>query len=308
LTALRLKLIILMPVLFLTGCGGGTNLANLNGQDLYQYGMTKYAKGKYLTAIEALQMAIFNYPGESHVDTAQYYLALSYYGNHDYVLGQVEFNRLLTNYPASAFAPNAQLMKAICYFKGTPKHFGLDQSDLQTAISQFNDFIQDHPESEAIPEARQYLTDAQTRMARKYYESGVVYSRVRDYTAARLYFQKVVDEYTNTDFASDATYQIAESYYQGKDWDKAEEQFTNFGIVWPQHKWTAKAAKRGCEALYKGGTAAMKAGDSTLARKRFERYRLISGTDKGKQKEVDEYLRQLGDAPAVEADSTHAGS
>jgi outer membrane protein assembly factor BamD len=308
LTALRLRLLILLPVLFVAGCGGGTNIAKLGARDLFERGMERYSKGKYLAAIEALQMAIFNYPGETQVDTAQYYLALSYYSNHDYVLGQVEFNRLLTNYPASAFAPNAQLMKAICYYKGTPEHYALDQSDLQTAITQFADFLDDHPESDAAPEARQYLKDSRNRMAHKYYASGMVYVRVRDFGAARTYFQKVVDDYTDSDFASDASYEIAESYYQQKNWDKAEEQFTYFGVVWPQHKWVAKAAKRACDAAYKGGLAAMKDGDAALARKRFDRFRLICGQDQDKLKEIDERLKQLGDTPVAEADSAHAGS
>ncbi len=307
-TTLRSKLLWLLPILVLVGCGGGPKLANLGSRELFQLGMNKYAKGKYLGAIEALQMAIFNYPGETQVDTAQYYLALSYYGNHDYVLGQVEFNRLLTNYPASAFAPNAQLMKAVCFFKGTPKHYALDQTDLVTAITQFEDFLQDHPESEAVPEAKQYLKDAQSRMARKYYESGIVYIRVRDFNAARTYFQKVVDEYTNTEYASDATYQIAETYYQQKNWDKAEEQFSNFGVVWPQHKWTAQAAKQASEASYKGGMAALKAGDTALARKRLERFVLICGPDNGKLKKVNATLQQIGNTPVVETDTTHAGS
>ena len=307
-TASRIRLLILLPVLFLAGCGGGTNIANLSGRELFDHGMERYSKGKYLSAIEALQMAIFNFPGETQVDTAQYYLALSYYGSKDYVLGQVEFNRLLNNYPASAFAPNAQLMKAICYYKGTPKHYALDQSDLQTAITQFADFIEDYPESDAIPEARQYLKDSRNRMAHKYYANGMVYVRMRDFNAARTYFQKVVDEYTDSDFASDATYEIAESYYQQKNWDKAEEQFTNFAVVWPQHKWVVKASERACEASYKGGLAAIKAGDAALARKRFERFRLICGQDEGRLREIDERLSKLGDSPVAEADSAHAGS
>ena len=301
-------LFLLLLVAMLAGCGGKTNLAKLGARELFNLGMEKYQKGKYLDAIDAFQATIFNYPGESQIDTAQYYLALSYFANRDYVLGQVEFNRLITNYPASAFAPQAQLMKAVCFFKGTPKHYGLDQSDLQTAITQFEDFIIDYPESEAVPEANRYLKEARTRLAHKYYENGIVYVRLSDYAAARTYFQTVIDEDTNTEYAADATYQVAETYYRQKDWDKAHELFANFGAIWPEHPWIASAAERSCEAAFSGGEEAFKAGDSALARRRFERFRAACGQDADKLKKVEEYLVLIGHVPVVEVDSADAGS
>jgi outer membrane protein assembly factor BamD len=290
------------------GCGGGTNLSRLNGRELYELGMSKYEKGKYLDAIAALQAAIFNFPGESHVDTAQYYLALSYFGNKDYVLAQVEFNRLLVNYPASAFASQSQLMKAVCYFKGTPTNYGLDQTDLETAVTQFQDFLVDYPESDAVPEATRYLNEARSRLARKYYESGIIYIRLHDFRAARIYFQKVVDDYTDTEYAADGSYQIAECYYQEKKWDEAHERFENFKTLWPDHQLAAEAAERSCDAAFRGGREAFEAGDLELARKRFERYRTVCGQDQDRLTEVEQYLQQIGNIPVVEVDSTHAGS
>jgi len=297
-----------LAALVLLGCGGGTNLARLNGRELYELGMSKYENGKYLDAIAAFQATIFNYPGESHVDTAQYYLALSYFGNKDYVLAQVEFNRLLVNYPASVFAPQAQLMKAVCFFKGTPTHYGLDQTDLETAVTQFQDFLIDYPESDAVPEATGYLNEARTRLAHKYYENGIVYVRLRDFRAARVYLQKVIDDYTDTEYAADATYQLAECYYQEKKWDEAHERFADFKTIWPNHVLAASAAERSCAAAYRGGVEAFEAGDLELARNRFERYRTVCGHDQETLGKVNEYLQQIGNIPVVEVDSTHAGS
>lgn len=308
-TASRSKyLFLLLLAVGLSGCGGKPNLTKLGGRELFDLGMKKYHDGKYLSAIDALQATIFNYPGESYVDTAQYYLAQSYFDNRDYVLGQVEYNRLLTNYPLSAFAAQAQLMKAVCFFQGTPKHYGLDQTDLETAITQFEDFIVDHPESEAVADANRYLKEARTRLARKCYESGIVYIRIGDFGSARTYFQKVIDDYTNTDFAADATYQIAETYYQQKDWDKAGELFANFSTIWPEHRWAADATQKSCEAAYKGGQAAYKAGDMVLARRRFERFRTACGQSSDKLRKVDDYLQQIGNVPVVEVDTANAGS
>ena len=308
-TSLHKSLIVpLLCAAVISGCGGEIKLAQMGARDLFDLGMQRYQKKKYLGAIEAFQAAIFNFPGESQVDTAQYYLALSYFGNQDYVLSQAEFNRLQVNYPASAFAPQAQLMKAVSFFKGTPKHFGLDQTDLQKAVTQFEDFLIDYPESDAVPEAKAYLNEARTRLARKLFEGGIIYTRLHDYHASRLYFQKVVDDYTNTSFAADATYQIAESYFQQKNWDEAHTRFENFRAIWPEHKWAAEAGERSCQAVFRGGKEAFEAGDMALAKTRFERFRIVCGQDGKKLREVEEYLARIGDVPTVKADSTDAGS
>ncbi len=302
------SLLIVILAAIALGCGGQANLANLGARELFDLGMERYQKEKYISAVEAFQTAIFNYPGESLVDTAQYYLALSYFSEKSYLLAQVEYNRLLLNYPSSVYAPQAQLMKAVCFFKGTPRHYGLDQTDLQTAVRQLEDFIVDYPESDAIADARRYLTEARTRLARKAYESGVVYTRVADFRAARVYFQKVIDDYTDTEFAGSAVYQLAEACYQEKKWDEAHESFENFRALFADHVWTGKAARRSCEAVFRGGEQAYRAGDSTLARTRLERCRAVCGHDEKMLHKAEELLQQIGDAPVTEVESAHAGS
>jgi outer membrane protein assembly factor BamD len=269
--------------------------------------MDKYEQEKYLRSIELFQAIVFNYPGEALVDTAQYYLALSYFGNKDYPLAGVEFNRLLINYPSSVYAVQAQLLKAVCFFEATPEHYGLDQSDLEIAIQQFEDFIIDYPESEAVGDARQYLSVAKTRMAKKLYKSGIVYTRIGDYRAAEVYFQKVVDEYTDTEFAPLATYQIAEGNYQRKKWNDAHEGFQSFVTVFADHEWAGRAAERSCQAAFKGGEEAFRKGDYSLAQTRFERFKILCADDEDKLKEADQYLREIGDRDTAKVQEEHAG-
>jgi len=309
LTALLIR--ILLPLVLIAGvlgCGGRVNMAALDSRELFELGMEKYEKRKQLDAIEAFQTVIFNFPGESMVDTAQYYLALTYYDRRDYVLAKVEFNRLLLNYPASAFAPKAQLMRAVCFYKGTPKHYGLDQTDLITAIQQFEDFLIDYPESDATEDARAYMVEARSRLARKLYESGIVYTRVADYRAARVYFQQVIDDYTDTDYAAYATFEMADTYFRSHDWDEAHERFENFRTVYPNHERADEASLRSCEAAYEGGAEAYEVGDIILARSRFERYQTVCGQDQKKNQEINEYLQSMDDQPLGEVDTADAGS
>jgi len=309
LTALLIRILLLFVLIAgVLGCGGRMSMAALDARELFELGMEKYENRKQLDAIEAFQTVIFNFPGESMVDTAQYYLAMTYFDRHDYVLAKVEFNRLLLNYPASHFAPQAQLMRAVCFYKGTPEHYGLDQTDLYTAIQQFNDFLIDYPESDATKDAKAYMDEARSRLARKLFESGIVYTRVADYRAARVYFQQVIDNYTDTDYAADATFEIADTYFRSYDWDEAHERFENFRTVYPDHERAAKAALLSCEAAYKGGVEAYDASDFTLSRNRFERYQTVCGQDEKKNQKIAEYLQSMDDQPIGEVDTADAGS
>jgi outer membrane protein assembly factor BamD len=302
-----LLLLGLAGLALLEGCGGAVDLSGKSARELFDQGMDKYQRRKYLTAVNCFQTLVYNYPGESNIDSAQYFLALSYYSNEEYALAAVEFNRLLINYPQSIFAQQSQLMKAVCQFEGSPKSSGLDQTDLEPAIAQFEDFVIDYPESEAIDDAQRYLSVAKSRMAEKFYRSGVVYIRLSDYRAAKIYFQRVVDDYTSTDFAALSAYQLAECDFKQKKWDSADVAFDRFSRAFPSHQWVSQAAQRSCEAAFKGGQEAFKAGDYALARTRFERFKAIS-TDNGKRKKADEYLGKMPVQPVAGTQGDNGGS
>ena len=288
-------------------CGGAMKLNELSSDEMFKLGKVKYDSGKYLSAIEAFQTLVYNYPGESVVDTAQYFLALSYFANKDHQIAQVEFNRLLLNYPSSAYAVHAQFMRAVCYFEGTPKHYGLDQTDLVTAIEQFEDFLIDHPESELVPDCRVYLVTARTRLARKYYESGTVYLRINAFKAAKSYFQKVIDDFTDTEYAAKASFQVAEVEYKQKNYREAERRFKNFLTVFPDHEWAEKADKRVEQSAFETGELAFREGDFIKAREQFERFKKQFPHSK-RLKKLNKYLKKIEEMPVDESGVEQASS
>lgn len=213
----------------------------LTGRQLYDNGMEQYNKKKYRKAIEYLQNAIYNFPGESMIDSAQYFLAMSYFENEDYALAHTEFNRLALNYPTSAFFESSIFMRALSQYKETPNNPGLDQSALQPAITQFEDFLLDYPESEVAPQVKEYLLKARTRIAKKLYDNAVVYERIRAYDAAATYFQRVIDEYSETTLAAQATFKIGYMEFKRGRFQQAKEKLQAYVIVFPQHEWVPKA-------------------------------------------------------------------
>ena len=280
------------------GCGGRKTLTDSTPQQLFEEGKNKYDAEKYTRAIEYFQAIVYNYPGENIVDTAQYYLALSYFGDKEFELAQVEFNRLVVNYPSSVYFTHAIFMKAVSYYENTPKHYGLDQSDLKTAIKQFNDFLLDYPESELIDEAKSYLLIAQSRMAQKFYTNATVYKRMGATQSAEIYYQKVLDDYIDTDYAPSAAFGLAEIKFKRRLYDEAVEKLSDFLIVYPDHILKEEVVKLKEEASFKSAEQAFNE-NNTEAKIKLESFKK-EYPESEKISKVDEYLIQLENRPVVE--------
>ena len=302
-------LILSIPVLaaaILFGCGGQVSTANLSASELYEQGMNEYQNEKYLKAIEYFQAIVYNYPGESVVDTAQFYLAMSYFGNEEYKLASVEFNRLMQNYPASVYAVNAQFMKAVCLYEAAPDHYLLDQTDLQEALTQLEDFVIDNPESELVSDAQQYILEGRTKLAHKAYHSAVVYTRIRAFEAAKIYFQRVIDDYTDTEYAPLATYGMANIAFERKNYDEAEDLFVKFTQAFPEHEMVSEARKKAAEAAFKAARKEYDNGDSNAARDKLQAF-VTNFPSSEKVDDARELLAQLPEAPASDTTAMSDG-
>ena len=235
------RAVVLSAMLLVTGCGKpGIKVADSAGEQ-FDIAKREFDKKHYLKSIEGFQKVIFNFPGATVVDTAQYYLAQSYYFNDDYALAAVEFNRLISNYPKSEFVDDGQYMAGVCYFQSTPGHYALDQEDLKEAITAMEDFVTDNPDSPLVESARDVILRARTRLAHKEYENGGLYYKMSDLPAAEIYFQLVVDEYTDTEYSSLALFKLGEVNYRLGKFPVALEKFNNFLALYPTHELRPRA-------------------------------------------------------------------
>jgi outer membrane protein assembly factor BamD len=235
--------LILLVVFLSAGCGGPRLNPYATAQEQFAQAKKEFDKEHYLKAIEGFQRIIFNFPGATVVDTAQYYLGMSYLGNKEYELAAVEFKRLLTNYPMSAYADQAQYLAGLCFYKNTPKNYALDQEDLKKAIQVMEDFILENPDSPLVEKARADIRDGYNKLAHKEYENGLLYFKMYDYKAAKIYFQYVIDNYIDTDYAPLALFKLSEADYKLSEFDEALEKFSQFKVLYPEHKLIPEADK-----------------------------------------------------------------
>ncbi len=225
----------------ISGCGSAKKNLAATADEQFRLARREYDKGKYYNSIEAFQRIIFNFPGAGGIDSAQYFLAHSYFGNKEYELAAVEFDRLLSNYPQSPFIDDAQYMVGLCYLKNSPRHYALDQEDLKKAINALEGFMIDNPDSPLVTEAGASILEARTRLAHKEYDNGMTYFKMYKYESARIYFQKVIDEYTDTKYASAALFKQAEAFYKEKNYAESKSKFDGFLSLYPDDELVGKA-------------------------------------------------------------------
>jgi outer membrane protein assembly factor BamD len=238
--------IVFLPVIILliaAGCGGMKMKTYPTAEEQYREAHKEFQKKHYLKAIDGFQKVIYNFSGSSMVDSAQYFLAMSYYQQEDYFLAASEFERLVNTYPGSPFVDDGQYMAGLCYYKSSPGNYGLDQDDLVRAIRILEDFVTDNPESELVVDARASIEEAYERLAKKRYENARMYFKLGYLDAAEIYFQAVIDEHTNSEWAARALYYKGEIKYKQKWFQEAKLMFDNFLIVYSDHKLAGKAKK-----------------------------------------------------------------
>jgi outer membrane protein assembly factor BamD len=237
-SASRIAILIMISALF--SCSREGVREQAPPRDQFEEAMKQFEKEKYFKAQTQLQRIIYSYPGQTFIDTAQYYLAMSLYNMENYPEAVGEFRRLLTAYPVSPFADDAQFQLGMCHFEQSPK-YSRDQDETHRAIDEFTEFLNRYPQSPLAEEARTRLEKMYDKLAKKMFKNGELYLKLNDYEPALLYFDMVRDNYPQTEWAQYALFYSGKAQMKmGRESD-ALTTFQDFVMAFPDHKLAGKA-------------------------------------------------------------------
>jgi outer membrane protein assembly factor BamD len=229
--------------LFGFGCGPKAPRTVLDAEDQYAVAKRELEKKRWDHAVVELQKLIFNYPGASFIDSAQYLLGMTYFNQEEYPLAVGEFNRLLVSYPTSQLADDAAFMVARSDFEMSPKS-ELDQTHTQKAVDELRNFLDDYPRSDRRGEAQELLNSCRAKLAKRAYKAGHLYFKMKRYSSALIYFRRVLNDYHDTEWVKQAQFEIAEVLYKQKEYDKARVEYQKFLQDFPEDKLVKKVKKR----------------------------------------------------------------
>jgi outer membrane protein assembly factor BamD len=165
-------------------------------------------KRQYLDAIELLKSYIQRNAGTAQVDGAICMLGQCYLDTRDWTLAQDQFEKLLRDYPESDSAGSASYLLGEAMM-GQSRPLDFDQQFTQKAIDQWDDYLRRFPDHWRKSQAERQVLDARSRLAVKLVDTGNLYVKLRQWDPARVYYQRVVDDYRETVPSADAEIGLA---------------------------------------------------------------------------------------------------
>ncbi len=223
-----IAVLVIIPFVF-SSCGSskGSNIVTDDPQKAYLIAKAQYDKKDYLEAIDDFNMIKLRFSGSSIIDKAAYYLGMSYYKREEYVLAVYEFENLLKSYPASSLAEDAKYMLGDCYYNLSPK-YNLDQTYTRYAISELQSFIELYPKSRYTYDAEKKITSLKNKLALKIYKSAELYFNLSNYKSALIYYDNLLEEYFDTEYADDALFGKIQVLIIKRRFDDARNEIERF--------------------------------------------------------------------------------
>ncbi len=174
------------------------------GSAMYWIGESYVEEGKHDEAVDFFTKAIEDKSGNTYRDHSLYALASVYEKQEDYINAVKYYDQLLTYYPNSSLATQAQVRIGVCYY-----HL----KDYQTSILELNNpIINDLPD--------EHLAEALYLLANSHY-------RVEEYDDAAQTYSEITRRFPETKIHRIAQYGLAWSLFQQSNYSEAYTVFNN---------------------------------------------------------------------------------
>jgi outer membrane protein assembly factor BamD len=230
----------------LASCSPIPEFSDVTVEDAYSIGVAALEREDYLTAIEAFTYVTTASPLSDWADDSLIGLADVHRAISEYAMAEDEYRQVVSDYPRSPLVPEAEYKLGLTYHEQSlPAE--LDQAMTLAAIDQFQYFTETYPQSEFVPEARAKLAELRARLAEKAYGAARLYQDLGEAAAARVYFEAVVADYPETDWARRSLLAIARSHVAEGATAEASEAYDRLIELYPgtEEAATARAERPG---------------------------------------------------------------
>jgi outer membrane protein assembly factor BamD len=228
-------------VLIAAGCAPSFETASMSAEKRFDLGMAKFKDGDYAGAYDDFRIVTLQYQGSAFADQSQYYMGESRYKQGQYILAAYEYDVLIRTMPTSKFESKARYQRAMCYYELSPPSY-LDQQYTKQAIDEFQSFIEYNPTDPLVPDAEAKMAEMNNKLAKKEFDSGLIYMKMEYYRSAGIYFDTVLEKYYDTPYAEQAQLKKAEALYYRNRFKEALAEVQKFFAKYPKSSYQKEAA------------------------------------------------------------------
>jgi outer membrane protein assembly factor BamD len=219
------------------------NFMGMTPEQQYEYAKARFDKRDFSKAKNYFLLTVVNNPGNILIEKAQYYLAETYYNLKEYILAVEEYEKLIRSLPQSPFVDDARYKIGMSYYKLSPG-YALDQEYTYKAITHFQLFLEEYPNSELKETVEKQLSECRLKLAKKRYKTGELYRKMGYLRAALISFEAVLESFYDTEYADDALFWKGECHYRMGELVEAEKAFHDLISKHDQSPFTDRAQKR----------------------------------------------------------------
>lgn len=188
----------------------------------------KYFKAEeFLKAQSLYEMVIPYYRGKEEAADIFYKYAYTHYELNEYILSGHYFKKFANTYLNSPHREDAMYMAAYSNYDLSPSA-KLDQSYSSDAIAGFQDFINTYPDSKRVKEANELIAELRIKQELKAFNQGQLYLDMKQYEAAMVAFENMVQEYPDSKWVEEARYKSIIAAYDlavNSIYDKQAERY-----------------------------------------------------------------------------------
>ena len=193
----------LIGAVLLAGCAGTLVPPTHSEAERFQVARDLMAKRQWAVANDMLKSYVANHPGGSDVDAAIYALGECELHLKDWAAAQVDFERLLRDYPESDSSGSAAVRLGDALY-GQTRPTDFDQEFTQKALAQWQSYLRDYPGHWANADAEHKVATARRRLAGKLLDTARLYLKLGLKEPARTYFEQVERDYGDLDVVAEA--------------------------------------------------------------------------------------------------------
>ncbi len=219
----------LILLLFFIGCASSLPDESLPLADHLKIGMDFLDEEKFVKAQDEFKFILSRGTGTEYGDDAQFFLAESYFLNEQYILSIQEYENLTRKMAFSPFFEKARFRICEAFRIESPNYYN-DQSYTEKALERYREFLDDFPDSEYTKTVSSSMDVLRNKLAKKIYETGILYMKMDEFEPARMSFNQVLDQYYDTDIIENVHYQIIKSYIEQGNDKKARNHWLEKGI------------------------------------------------------------------------------
>jgi outer membrane protein assembly factor BamD len=189
-----------------------------------------YEKKNYQRALTLLELVVNTLRGDARAEKAYFEYAQCHYQTNQYLLAAFYFKNFSNTFSNSPLREEAAYMSAYSNYKLSPS-FRLDQKATETAIEEFQLFVNLFPTSDKVSQCNKLIDELRRKLEQKAFDEGQLYFNLRQFQSAVISFDNLLRDYPESPDVERVRYLIAKASLLLAENSVVEKKVERFGTT-----------------------------------------------------------------------------